>query len=231
MGTQHTVSRALIPPGEGSGNMGSGLSEGSPGMVLGGSIVSAVGMAVTLSPAAWTTSVQHPGASGHPAGLCPPDPNTGLTYLCTEAAGIPLSLHQHLALSEEMFLLPEVPRVPRWHCHIPLHARRAQCSPWYLTCGQPTALRAQYGEQRTSGPGRHWQTWQGPQRQRSPCARLRPWCSHSWHGSVWHLREETTVGTQHVVCGTQNMAHGTEHMAHSTWPMEHDGQPHLRALR
>lgn len=156
MGTQHTVSRALIPPGGGSGNVGSGLPEGSSGMVLGGSIVSAVGMAVTLSPAAWTTSVQHPGDSGHPAGLCPPDPNTGLTYLCTEAAGIPLSLHQHLALSEEMFLSP-----PGYHdgtatSHL-MHGEHSAApgtspvgSP--RRCGHSMASSAPQGQ---AGTGRH----------------------------------------------------------------------------
>ena len=41
---------------------------------------------------------------------------------------------------------------------------------------------------------RHWQTLQGPSRQRSPTPRTRPRCSQPSHGSVWHLEEGPPLG-------------------------------------
>lgn len=224
MGTQHTVSRALIPPGGGRGNVGSGLPGGSPGMVLGCSTVSAVGTAVTLSPAVETVSVQHPGASGNPARPCPPHPNTGLTYLCTEAAGIPLSLHQHLALSEEKTLSSPKHRDGTATSHL-LHEDPSAApstspagSPW--RCGHSMASSAPRGQ---AGIGRHG---------RAPSASGPP--AHG-SGPGAHTPGTAPSGTcerrHQQRLSTRCVAHRTRHMAHIVWLKEHDGQPHLRALR
>lgn len=189
--------------------MGSGLLEGSPGTVLGCSTVSAVGTAVTLSPAVGTASVQLPGASRNPVWPYPPHPNPGLTYRCTEAAGIPLSLHQHLALSEEKALSSPKHRDGTATSHL-THGELSATpstspvgSPW--RCGHSMVSSAPQGR---AGTGRHG---------RAPSASGPP--AHG-SGPGAHTPGMALSGTcerrHQQGLSTWCVAHRTRHMAHST---------------
>lgn len=70
----------------------------------------------------------------------PAPPSPGLTWPGAEAAGIPLALHQHLALHEGT----PSPPAPRCHrCAPPLPGEPGAAPPGTLTCGQPPALCGQ----------------------------------------------------------------------------------------